>query len=107
MNQYNNEIFTYVNDYELLTFHYLRINYRKMIKSYNNTKDLVSMHIIPVPDGIKIDYLGRCETYYYDIKQYFPTETKIIDDCSNVGASTISLSFDFKKVIGIEIDINY
>ena len=38
------------------------------------------------------------------IKKYFPKENTIIDACANVGASTISLSYDFKKVVGIEID---
>ena len=52
-------------------------------------------------------------TFYRDyleiikvIKKYFPKEKIIVDACSNVGASTISLSFDFDKVIGIEIDKN-
>ena len=49
-------------------------------------------------------------TFYEDyieimnvIKKYFPKEKIIIDACANVGASTISLSFDFEKVYGIEI----
>ena len=52
-------------------------------------------------------------TYYKDylqlikiIKKYFPKDNHIIDACANVGASTISLSYDFKKVTGIEIDVN-
>jgi hypothetical protein len=50
-------------------------------------------------------------TFYKDyleiiniINKYFPNEKNIIDACANVGASTISLSYDFNKVIGIEID---
>ena len=53
----NNTLTFYNSDYELLTFHYLRIKYRIMIKSYNNTKDFVSMHIIPFPGWYKIYYI--------------------------------------------------
>jgi len=52
-------------------------------------------------------------TFYEDylqiakiIKKYFPNEKKIVDACSNVGASTISLSYNFNEVVGIEIDEN-
>ena len=66
------------------------INYRKL-KIYYDSFYSVTFYS---------DYLEIINV----IKKYFPTEKNIVDACSNVGASTISLSYDFDQVIGVEID---
>lgn len=76
-NKYNYEIKSYANDYELLTFYYLKYNYRKFIEQYNNKNTLSLRKITPIQVGMKLNYLGYSEIYFIDTSNFLPRNKDI------------------------------
>ena len=76
-NKYSYDIKSYANDYELLTFYYLKYNYRKFIEKYNNLNTLSSRKISPIQVGMKFNYLGYSEIYFIDTSNFLPRDQDI------------------------------
>lgn len=75
--KYDFNIKSYANDYELLTFYYLKYTYRKFIDTYNNKKSLSMRKITPIQVGMKFNYLGYTEIYYIDTSNFLPSNKDI------------------------------
>ena len=69
---YGNDIKSYANDYELLTFFYNKYNIRKYINKYNSKNIKFNRKVYPIPLGIDINYLGIVEIYYVDVINFLP-----------------------------------
>ena len=76
-NKYDFNIKSYANDYELLTFYYLKYNYRKFIEQYNNKNTLSLRKITPIQVGMKLNYLGYSEIYFIDTSNFLPRNRDI------------------------------
>ena len=78
-NQYSYDIKSYANEYELLTFHYLKYSYRKFIETYNTKKSLTTRKAFPIQVGINFNfkYLGYNGLYLIDIKKNLPKKKTI------------------------------
>lgn len=102
-NKYSYDIKSYANDYELLTFYYLKYNYRKFIKKYNNINTLSSRKISPIQVGMKFNYLGYSEIYFIDTSNFLPKDqdTAIIQIIGpgEIKDRTLYLYNDLEKVL--------
>jgi 16S rRNA G966 N2-methylase RsmD len=102
-NKYSYEIKSYANDYELLTFYYLKYNYRKFIEKYNNKNTLSSRKAIPIQVGMKLNYLGYSEIYFIDRSHFLPRNKDIaiiqIIGPGDIKDETLYLYDDLEKVL--------
>ena len=102
-NKYNYDIKSYANEYELLTFYYLKYNYRKFIEKYNNINTLSSRKISPIQVGMKFNYLGYTEIYFIDTSNFLPKNKDIaiiqIIGPGEIKDGTLYLYDDLEKVL--------